>query len=105
VKAHKKGVHVEILLDKSNTSSEFSALDFTVHAGIPAYIDAEHASAHNQIIIIVRETVITGSFSFSKAVEEKNAENLLIIKSRELAKRYLNNWQEHKQHSKLYQGK
>jgi phosphatidylserine/phosphatidylglycerophosphate/cardiolipin synthase-like enzyme len=105
VKAHKKGIHVEIILDKSNTSSEFSALDFTAHAGIPAYIDAEHASAHNQIIIIDRETVITGSFNFTKAAEEKNAENLLIIKSRELAKLYLNNWQEHRKHSTLYQEK
>jgi len=31
-------------------------------------------------------TVITGSFDFTKAAEEKNAEILLIIKSRELAK-------------------
>jgi len=31
-------------------------------------------------------TAITGSFDFTKAAEEKNAEILLIIKSRELAK-------------------
>jgi len=31
-------------------------------------------------------TVITGSFDFTKAAEEKNSEILLIIKSRELAK-------------------
>jgi phosphatidylserine/phosphatidylglycerophosphate/cardiolipin synthase-like enzyme len=29
--------------------------------------------------------LITGSFNFTKAAEGKNAENLLIIKSRELA--------------------
>jgi phosphatidylserine/phosphatidylglycerophosphate/cardiolipin synthase-like enzyme len=39
--------------------------------------------AHNKIIIIDSETVITGSFNFTKAAEEKNAENLLIIKSNE----------------------
>jgi phosphatidylserine/phosphatidylglycerophosphate/cardiolipin synthase-like enzyme len=32
-------------------------------------------------MIIDRETVITGSFNFTKAAEEKNAENLLIIRS------------------------
>ncbi len=105
VKAHKKGIHVEILLDKSNTSAEFSALDSVAHTGTPTYIDSEHAIAHNQIIIIDRETIITGSFNFTRAAEEKNAENLLIIKSRELAKVYLNNWQEHKKHSALYQAK
>lgn len=28
-----------------------------------------------------RQTVITGSFNFTKAAEEKNAENLLIMRS------------------------
>ena len=96
---------VEIILDKSNKSAKYSAVDFTAHMGIPTYIDAEHAIAHNKIIIIDKETVITGSFNFSKAAEEKNAENLLILKSKELTKIYLNNWQEHKKHSTLYQGK
>jgi phosphatidylserine/phosphatidylglycerophosphate/cardiolipin synthase-like enzyme len=36
-------------------------------------------------MIIDKETVITGSFNFTKAAEERNAENLLIIKSEELA--------------------
>ena len=39
--------------------------------------------------------VITGTFNFTKAAEEKNAENLLIIRSKELAKSYLDNWQHH----------
>jgi len=46
--------------------------------------------------------VIAGSFNFRKAAEEKNAENLLIINSRELAKIYLDNWSIHKQHSEEY---
>lgn len=37
--------------------------------------------------------MITGSFNFTKAAEEKNAENLLIIPSKELARVYLDNWQ------------
>jgi len=45
------------------------------------------------------EIVITGSFNFSKAAEERNAENLVIIKSPELAKQYISNWDLHKQHS------
>jgi len=39
-------------------------------------------------MIIEDETVITGSFNFIKAAEENNAENLLIIRSKKLAKRY-----------------
>jgi phosphatidylserine/phosphatidylglycerophosphate/cardiolipin synthase-like enzyme len=43
--------------------------------------------------------VITGSFNFTKAAEEKNAENLLIIRSKELAKPYHENWWRHREHS------
>lgn len=56
-------------------------------------------------MIIDREKVITGSFNFTKAAEEKNAENLLIIKSKELAKIYLGNWMIHKTHSQEYTGR
>ena len=48
------------------------------------------------------ETVITASFNFTKAAEEKNAENLLIIKSKELAGIYMKHWAEHKKHSDAY---
>jgi phosphatidylserine/phosphatidylglycerophosphate/cardiolipin synthase-like enzyme len=44
---------------------------------IPTYIDSKHTIAHNKIMIIDKATVITGSFNFTKAAEEKNAENLL----------------------------
>jgi phosphatidylserine/phosphatidylglycerophosphate/cardiolipin synthase-like enzyme len=46
--------------------------------------------------------VITGSFNFTNAAEEKNAENLLIIKSKGLAKSYADNWHKHRQHSEPY---
>jgi phosphatidylserine/phosphatidylglycerophosphate/cardiolipin synthase-like enzyme len=39
------------------------------------FIDDRHAIAHNKIMIFERETVITGSFNFTKAAEEKNKEN------------------------------
>ena len=51
------------------------------------------------------ETVITGSFNFTKAAEENNAENLLVIRDRKLAKRYIKNWQEHERHSEVYGGR
>lgn len=105
VDASKKGVHTEIILDKSNKSQKYSAADFTHNMGIPTFIDAEHAIAHNKIMVIDKETVITGSFNFTKAAEEKNAENLLILKSKELAKQYIDNWNRHKGHSNGYGGR
>jgi len=99
LKAHKRGINVAVILDKSQKTQKYSSSTFFMNAGIPTYIDARHAIAHNKIILIDRTVVITGSFNFTKAAEEKNAENLLIIRSKELAKPYLENWQRHREHS------
>ncbi len=103
--AHKKGVSVQVIMDKSQRGEKYTSANFLANVGIPTYIDSAHAIAHNKIMIIDRETVITGSFNFTKAAEDRNAENLLIIKSKDLAKPYIDNWNQHKGHSKPYQAR
>jgi phosphatidylserine/phosphatidylglycerophosphate/cardiolipin synthase-like enzyme len=49
-------------------------------------------------MVIDGETIITGSFHFTKAAQEKNAENVLIIRDKALAAQYTENWQAHAQH-------
>ena len=105
VDAHKRGVKVEVILDKSQRSEKYSSADFLKSAGIPTFIDARHAIAHNKVMVIDGRTVLTGSFNFTKAAEENNAENLLVIQDAALAAKYAANWQAHLQHSELYQGK
>jgi len=105
VDAHKRGVQVKIILDRSQRKERYSSADFTAHAGIPTFIDAAHAIAHNKVMIIDKAVLITGSFNFTKAAEEKNAENLLVLSSKELARTYIENWQRHKEHSESYKGR
>jgi phosphatidylserine/phosphatidylglycerophosphate/cardiolipin synthase-like enzyme len=102
--AHKRGVRVEAVLDKSQRRERYTSATFLSNAGIPTYIDDRHAIAHNKVMIIDGGIVITGSFNFTKAAEEKNAENLLIVRSRELAKLYWENWILHRNHSVDYRG-
>jgi phosphatidylserine/phosphatidylglycerophosphate/cardiolipin synthase-like enzyme len=103
--AHKRGVKVEVILDKSQRTQKYSSATFLFNAGIPTKIDAKHAIAHNKVMIIDGETIITGSFNFTKAAEESNAENLLVIRDKRLAERYTKNWQEHERHSEVYVGR
>lgn len=74
-------------------------------AGISTKIDAVHPIAHNKIMIIDGEIVITGSSNFTKEAEEKNAENLLAIRDNALAAKYIENWKVHAEHSEIYQGR
>jgi phosphatidylserine/phosphatidylglycerophosphate/cardiolipin synthase-like enzyme len=63
------------------------AADVLANQGVPTKIDATHAIAHNKVMIIGGETVITGSFNFTKAAQARNCENLLIIRDQALAAR------------------
>jgi len=99
---HRRGVKVEVILDKSQRTQSYSSATFLFNVGIPVKIDAQHSIAHNKVMIIDGETVITGSFNFTKAAEEKNAENLLIIRDEKLASIYTKNWQQHANHSEVY---
>lgn len=103
--AHKRGIKVQAILDRSQRSKKYTSATFMANVGIPTYIDQAHAIAHNKVMIIDQETVITGSFNFTRAAEERNAENLLIIKSKELARPYIENWNQHKSHSESYQAR
>ncbi len=62
----------------------------------------QDACPHNKIIIIDRDTVITGSFTFTYSAEKRDAENLLIIPSGDLAGLYTDNFLTHRRHSKRY---
>lgn len=102
--AKKRGVRIDAVLDKSNATAKYSAAAFLYNTGIPVLIDSSHAIAHNKIMIIDRATLITGSFNFTSAAENKNAENLLVIKgNKPLVDKYISNFETHKNHSTAYE--
>ena len=102
IAAHKRGVNVKVLLDKSQLHGKGSKLDLLAKAGIPVMIDTKHAIAHNKVMIIDGVAVLTGSFNFTNAAEDKNAENLLIIRDKAIARKYRANWNTHNRHSEPY---
>lgn len=104
VEAHRGGVKVEVILDKSQRTERYSEADFLFHSDIPTLIDAQHAIAHNRIMVIDGQTILTGSFNFTKAAENNNAENLLVIQDAALAEKYTANWHAHERHSEPYTG-
>jgi phosphatidylserine/phosphatidylglycerophosphate/cardiolipin synthase-like enzyme len=80
-----------VILDKTQRTDKYSSATFFLNQGIPVRIDAKHAIAHNKVMVIDGEAVITGSFNFTKTAEENNAENLLIIHDKKLSSIYTKN--------------
>ncbi len=103
--AHERGVMVIAILGKSQRTERHAPATLLADNGVPTYIDDTNALAHNTIMVIDGTTVITGSFSLTKAAEEKNAENLLIMQSKDLARIYTENWCKHRDHSEPYGGR
>ncbi|CAG7589052.1 MAG: phospholipase D family protein [Candidatus Midichloria sp.] len=103
VKAHDRGVMVNILLDGGNLSHNNEVASKLQKAGIKVGIDKISSGiAHNKVIIIDNYKVVTGSFNFTTAADTKNAENVLLIEDKDIAQIYLSNWQSRKKLSVPY---
>lgn len=114
--AHKRGVQVTVVLDPGQEENlgiqlegqprRYSSATFFHNQSIPVYIDRRHAIAHNKVMLIDGRTIITGSFNFTKAGEESNAENLLIVRDKpEIYSAYERNFREHLKHATRYEGR
>jgi phosphatidylserine/phosphatidylglycerophosphate/cardiolipin synthase-like enzyme len=96
--AHARGVTVEVIVDKTSarptpSGSRYSAATYLTNAGIPVWVDDKVTIAHNKVMVLDDTTVITGSFNFTAAAQNHNAENLLVISDPALADEYRLNWQ------------
>lgn len=92
IEAHHRGLDIKILYDKQQAKSKHSLLPLLQKTGIACYIDQTKGLAHNKIMIIDNNTIITGSYNWSNNAEYRNAENLLFINNKNIAGKYLANW-------------
>jgi phosphatidylserine/phosphatidylglycerophosphate/cardiolipin synthase-like enzyme len=106
VDAHNRGVEVKAVLDKSNAKAKYTAATFLANVGIPTRINWQYAIMHNKFMVVDGVTVETGSFNYTKGAEEKNAENVIILRQYpDIAKQYLARWQELWDESEEYKAK
>ncbi|MDI9329975.1 MAG: phospholipase D family protein [Alphaproteobacteria bacterium] len=100
IRAHERGVKTRVLLDEKSQGTNKYVIGLFNGAGVSMRQDGAHAIAHNKVIVIDQQVVITGSFNFTNSAETRNAENVLILKSDELSHSYRQNWQTHWDHSR-----
>ena len=91
--AAKRGVKVNVLADAKESTRSYSAIRFLANQGIPVRLDHWHAMQHNKFMVIDETTVETGSFNYTAAAAQKNAENVLLVQNApELASAYATAW-------------
>jgi phosphatidylserine/phosphatidylglycerophosphate/cardiolipin synthase-like enzyme len=105
IEAKRRGVDVQVIADAEQTRKlESSKIPLLVQSGLKVWLDEQHQSAHNKVMLIDGESanpvLVTGSMNFTYAAQFKNAENLLILRgNKPLTEAYIANWQRHKQHA------
>jgi len=106
VSAKRRGVDVVVILDKSeervSPGRGPSGAEFVARAGIPVFIDYRPAIAHNKVIIVDKHIVVTGSYNFTSAAERRDTENVTVIRSPEIASRFLSNWESRQAVSRVF---
>lgn len=82
------GVRVRGVLEERNMNSTSSKDEYLREKGAEVYADRNPRNMHDKVMIIDRETVITGSYNFTKSADEGNDENALVVHSPALAEAY-----------------
>jgi len=91
--AQRRSVRVRIIVDDSQLTERYSQADEVARAGLEVWVDDPAGIAHSKVMVIDRLAVITGSFNFSRSAQERNAENLMVLRDPELAGQYAENWE------------
>lgn len=105
IRAHRRGLNVEVIADRDQTDSiDSAAMQSLAAAGMAVFADADHSAAHNKVIVIDYGTgqpaLVTGSFNFTFAAQNRNAENVLVLHGNpELTRAFFANWQQHREHA------
>lgn len=88
VKKINKGVEAKGVFEKSQRN-RWTQFDKLLNASADVKWDNNSANMHHKVFIIDEEIVITGSFNPSISGDTKNDENVLIIHDKEIAEKYL----------------
>lgn len=99
IAARARGVEVNLIVDPSEYGAPVSQILPAAVGGIAVYVDRAHRRMHNKVMVIDGDLVVTGSFNFSASAEERNVENLLLIRSPEIAVKYLTHFELHREHA------
>lgn len=89
LRAHQRGVKVRIIVDRDGISSIYSKVLTLFNHGVEFYInppireledEASSGLMHHKVILFKKQnTVITGSFNYTKSAQSKNKENIIVI--------------------------
>jgi phosphatidylserine/phosphatidylglycerophosphate/cardiolipin synthase-like enzyme len=83
------GVLVGMILEESRIEDSGADYRSFLAAGLDVRLDGNDGLMHHKVIIVDGQTVVFGSYNFTASANERNDENLLIVRNADLAGQFL----------------
>jgi phosphatidylserine/phosphatidylglycerophosphate/cardiolipin synthase-like enzyme len=93
VRAHRRGVAVKLIADKSTPCGRHSGIDPLVIAGVPIWIDHIARIAHAKTMVIDGNVTLNGSYNWTRGASA-NSEDLNLVASPAVAEAYAAHWRD-----------
>ncbi len=92
--AHERKVVVRIVSDNDKAYDAGSDIERLARAGVEVCVDESDHHMHHKFAVFDRETVMTGSYNWTRSAAKHNRENLLVSDDPKLVTAYQNNFDE-----------
>ena len=89
ISAHQRGVGIKILTDNDKSFDRGSDIKWISQNGVNIKIDTTEYHMHHKFCIIDKETLLTGSYNWTRTAADRNQENILVTKNPALVKSFL----------------
>jgi len=88
------GVTVQGVFDEEESNGAGGEYDHLRRAGLDVRLDGNPGLMHEKVIILDGETVVFGSYNFTQAADQRNDENLVVIRDAGLAQQFQTEFEE-----------
>jgi phosphatidylserine/phosphatidylglycerophosphate/cardiolipin synthase-like enzyme len=87
--AKERGVEVRVVIERERAYEQGSEYPRLKSAGVDVRLDGNPNLMHHKFMVIDGYVVVTGSYNWSSAAEERNDENVVVIFDRDVAQRFV----------------
>jgi phosphatidylserine/phosphatidylglycerophosphate/cardiolipin synthase-like enzyme len=96
--ARRKGIEIRLVVDKSRYERSRATQELLAKADFPFRLaqgrDGEGSKMHHKFVVLDEQVVLTGSYNWTYASEEKNHEGLLVLKDAAVIEAHLREFHE-----------
>lgn len=87
-RAHRNGLTVRVLSDNDKMDDRGNDIERLAASGVDVRIDRSPEHMHHKFMVVDGQTILTGSYNWTRSAETRNEENLVVLDDPFLAGRF-----------------